>query len=176
MSNQNQTASSIFTAAYNGITREVPFQQEWNNGTGYLDGIVKHDFNLPEGTMLKCFSGVVNRRRIIIIVMPEGSGNVAVFDRFTDGHGEVFVHNMPTPVAQLFDYNSNLNDTQMAEIIGELRFLGEEYGNNIGFRIAKFFDGITRFGTVFDGLVKRRSHHAARNAARKSARAAQAQA
>jgi hypothetical protein len=93
-------ANEIFSAHFNKIARELPFDSAWNNGTGYFDALVTADIaDLEVGEMAKSYTGDVNRRRIII--MKTVLGNVVVFDRYTDNatlEYPVFTQNSPRAI------------------------------------------------------------------------------
>ena len=109
--------NKIFSDCYDVATREIQFNPDWSNGTGYYDNAVRGVYapRLEIGEIAKSFSGGENRRRILFI--GTRFGNVVVFDRYTDAEGEVFVQNTPDEVRKL-------------EIIGTSR-LGEADMNTI---------------------------------------------
>lgn len=80
--------------------RTVPFNPEWNNGTGYLDrAATDNSLNLKKGEMVQSISvdekiADLNNRRILLIGTGNGD-NVVVFERFTGGIQGVIVSNTP---------------------------------------------------------------------------------
>lgn len=168
-----KTANQVFTAIYNAIDIEVPFEQTWHNSTGYLDGAMKQEFNLPVGTMVKTNTGTVNNRRVIIIVMPKGMGNVVVFDRFSNATPEVFAHNVSTMISHMFDIHSALDEKQMELILGDVFYVnrldaGGLHGDNLAFRVLKFLDNLARSQVLTDNLVERNAVYKAKRAARQA--------
>lgn len=126
------SSASIFSKAFETIENEIPFNEKWENGTGYLDHVTKGQYApfLAPGTMVK--SMTPNGRRIIII--GTRFGNVAVFDRYIKQTTErgVFVTNAPRK--SVFNYllsGSNVGEHEMVTIIGSWNNLQE----NIGFKI-----------------------------------------
>ena len=115
-------ANEIFSAHFNKIARELPFDSAWNNGTGYFDALVTADIaDLEVGEMAKSYTGDVNRRRII--VMKTVLGNVVVFDRYTDNatlEYPVFTQNSPRALerAQLVK-SGQINGEQMEALLGD---------------------------------------------------------
>jgi hypothetical protein len=115
-------ANEIFSAHFNKIARELPFDSAWNNGTGYFDALVTADIaDLEVGEMAKSYTGDVNRRRIII--MKTVLGNVVVFDRYTDNatlEYPVFTQNSPRAIerAQLVK-SGQINGGQMEALLGD---------------------------------------------------------
>jgi hypothetical protein len=120
-------ANSLFTAHFDKITVELPFKLEYNNGTGYFNALV-YDIpelaTLPVGEMAKCYTGDVNRRRIII--MKTQFGNVVIFDRYTDNvtaDSPVFVLNTPSTLQnlQLLHEGAQSYD-QMSALLGNATY------------------------------------------------------
>jgi len=71
----------------------IEFDQSFHNGTGYFNNLAHIKFfenlNVPLGQVILTFSN--DRRRIMIIVGRKG--NIVIFDRYTEGEGDVFVTN-----------------------------------------------------------------------------------
>lgn len=115
-------ANEIFSAHFNKIARELPFDSAWNNGTGYFDALVEAPIpDLEVGEMAKSHTGATNRRRIII--MKTVLGNVVVFDRYTDNatlEYPVFTQNSPRALerAQLVK-SGQINGEQMEALLGD---------------------------------------------------------
>lgn len=90
--------NKVFTAAFESCKKELPFQREWSNGTGYFDFAVTGDHapKLGYGEIVKSTSP--GGRRVLMI--GTRLGNVVVFDRFAEqapgqkgAHKAVFVRN-----------------------------------------------------------------------------------
>lgn len=61
--------------------------------TGYYEKLVKHNFRLPVGSMVRAVTPGENNRRMIIIVGQ--TGNLVIFERYTAGANGVLVRNIP---------------------------------------------------------------------------------
>lgn len=71
--------AELFNDAFNSIERNIEFNEDWNNGTGYLDGAV-HTVELPANLMAK---SVTNDGRKIIFI-GTNHGTIVVFERYTN--------------------------------------------------------------------------------------------
>jgi hypothetical protein len=81
-----------FLNYWNSVQKEVAFNIEWKNGTGYLDGIPNGiTETLPEGQVYRCID---NFGRPMIIT-GTAAGNVVVFARYKQSNG-VIVRNTPS--------------------------------------------------------------------------------
>lgn len=84
-----------------GVATPVPFNANWGNGTGYLNGAV-NDMELnkryPAGTVLS--STCPGGRTILIVTTPVG--NVVVFQRYSD-RTDIIVSNIPEGVRMMFE-------------------------------------------------------------------------
>lgn len=80
-----------FAHHFDSITTVVPFQVEWNNGTGYMDGAVKTP--LAQTSKSEC----PNTGRRLILIPTQFGGNVVVFERFKpkQERSPVIVSNVP---------------------------------------------------------------------------------
>ena len=90
-------AQKIFTKLYESSNvREIPFDKEWSNGTGYFDHAIygEHAVEIKNGEILKSVSPG-NRR---IMFLGTRLGTIAVFDRFTGSEKDVFVYNTTTAI------------------------------------------------------------------------------
>lgn len=129
------SAKELFEKAFNNVnTKEIKFDHNWSNGTGYFDFAVIGDHvpTVPSGTMVK--TQTPHGRKIIII----GTilGNVVVFQRY-DGRDDIYVLNTTTNISHGGWFESGrLDDRQMSIAVGE-------YGDgldNIGNRIKQIYD------------------------------------
>ena len=133
MSTNSNLPGSIFQRIFREIQTEIPFDPEWANGTGYLDGAVSHP--LPPGKMAKTVDNY--ERRVILI--GTRFGTVVVFDRYrgqTDGG--VYVSNRP---------NSTTIDALMTGTAiggGEMACVLGDYAPNIGETIERIYNELTR--------------------------------
>lgn len=127
------TAASHFNEMFAMIQKEIPFNEEWNNGTGYYDGACKGSDKvvLEPGELAKSISPMPNNRKIIFIGTPVGT--LTVFERFSGGENGVYVHNAPHHfVTQLIQPQSPLNAHDMISFLGQAWDKGD---SNVGMRI-----------------------------------------
>lgn len=135
MSTNHITAASHFNEMFEIIKAEIPFNPEWNNGTGYYDGACKGPDKviIDAGQMAKCISPFPNNRKIIFVGTPVGT--LAVFERFSEGANGVYVHNAVHHfLSQLIQPQSPLNAHDMCSILGQAWDKGD---SNIGMRIQR---------------------------------------
>lgn len=129
------TAATNFNEMFDIITTEVPFNDEWDNGTGYYDGACKGDdkIKLEVGELAKCISPIPNNRKMIFVGTPVGT--VVVFERFTNGEGGIFVHNAAHHfISQLIQPQSPLNANDIFSFLGQPWDKGD---SNIGKRLER---------------------------------------
>ena len=70
---------------------KVPFNEEWYNGTGYLDRLCKEPLEFTDTEFLA--SETTDGRTIVIIKTP--IGNYVLFERYTNGEGGIVVSTEP---------------------------------------------------------------------------------
>jgi hypothetical protein len=134
-------ANERFTKAFNAA-RRVPFDPKWNNATDYMDGAVDAKLDLAQGDIVASYTGLENRRRLIIV----GTvfGNVVIFDRYTDNTDKefpVFVINAPYPLRQLgLLKEGHQNEEQVLAIVGDPQYPLNE--PNIGQRLTKLKEAL----------------------------------
>lgn len=127
------TAASNFNEMFTFVTKEIPFNPEWNNGTGYYDGACKGSDKvvLESGEMAKCISPMPNNRKMIFVGTPVGT--VVVFERFSGGDKDVYVFNDAHHfIGQLVQPQSPLNAHDISSFLGQAWDKGS---SNIGNRI-----------------------------------------
>lgn len=86
------TAGDTFDAAYNLIDTVIPFDPNWNNGTGYFDAATK--VALVDGAFAKSHCEKSNRK---LIFHGTRLGTFVVFQRYTNGGSNAIVYNGPHP-------------------------------------------------------------------------------
>lgn len=123
--------NSTFTRAYDTITNVIPFNPEWKNATGYLDGAVK--VKLDAGQTAKSYDDF--NRRIILVGTPVGT--IVLFDRHTGNDNPekeniVVVLNRPHHLIGVIDEGSQ-SDDDFIRIVG--------------------YSPVSNIGTVLRGLV-----------------------
>jgi len=96
-----KTTHELFIETFNNITVKVPFNPEWNNGTGYFNGLAEANLGLPVGTRFTTVTEGENDRKIVGIVT--GAGNVVFFERYTAGKNGVITLNLPRALTGLYD-------------------------------------------------------------------------
>lgn len=128
------TKNELFDHAF-AKAREIPFNKDWSNGTGYFDYATDSDVapNVANGGMVKCTTP--GNRRILII--GTRIGNAVIFDRYTDDKS-VFVYNMPTALHQGFGIDAgSISDKDMLSLVGD-----DGVVRNIGHRLDDLYQAI----------------------------------
>lgn len=75
-------ANEVFTAVFNSPVKQIEFQKDWSNGTGYFDFAVygENAPKLANGELVKCVTP--GGRRVLMV--GTRLGNLVVFDRFAE--------------------------------------------------------------------------------------------
>lgn len=134
--------NQVFTKAYNECKRDLPFNPEWSNGTGYFDfavyskqGVITAP-KLGNGEMARSNTTADGSGRRILIIGTR-LGNMVVFDRFTeqgenqkDAARAIFVYNTTTSLKNGGWFNSGALDVWGMEIA-----VGDGADKNIGWRL-----------------------------------------
>ena len=90
-----QTAHELFLEAFNKA-KIIPFKDQWNNGTGYYDGITSdEDLNLQRGQVVASRSPEPNNRKLLIKGLGKGA-QMVIFERYTNGQHGILVQNKPS--------------------------------------------------------------------------------
>lgn len=125
-----RTAHVAFLETFNFIKEgkrdhdhAVPFNPEWDNGTGYYNGACTDNLNLPIGSRFCATS--LNDRKIIGVVTPVG--NAVFFERYTGGENGVIVTNKPRCLSSLW-----YDGSQTAETIDRIMGAPRGFNENIG--------------------------------------------
>jgi hypothetical protein len=118
-------AHEVLVKAFNIITNEIPYDEEFNNGTGYFDHLVHHDTGLKVGDRFKMLTPMPNNRKIVGIVTPVG--NVVFFERMTGGDGGIITKNVPSCIDSLW-----VTGSVSGECIWTALGSAEGYNRNIG--------------------------------------------
>ena len=133
--------STTFQAMFEKLQTTIPFNTEWENGTGYFNDLVFCDtVKLENGQMAKSMDGC-NRK---IVVVGTRFGNVVLFERYSGRSNEVITSNVPPEITDLF-LNSSLGSKTSEEVIELL--LGQTYSSipkNIGIKIEEMFSAWER--------------------------------
>ena len=123
------------------IQKTLPFNAEWENGTGYFNNAVfSQDIALAPGEMAKSID--TSNRKIVLI--GTRFGNVVLFERYFGGKNDVITSNVPPEVTDLF-LNSSLGSKTSEEVIELL--LGQSFSSNpinIGLKIEEMFSAWER--------------------------------
>ena len=71
--------------------KAIPFDPEWDNGTGYFDGIVRDELGLAPGEA----AHFIDDADRLAVVVGTRFGNVVVFTRYQGGGRDAVVSNIP---------------------------------------------------------------------------------
>lgn len=125
---------STFNASFEAITKTLPFNPQWANGTGYFDHAVKGECApvLGAGEMAKSEDDV--GRPLIIIGTP--IGNVVVFRRYSKEMGR-YTFNAPRNFEALMCHRicGLLREEDMGTLLGDF-YNGHWIRGNVGMLIA----------------------------------------
>lgn len=113
--------SALFDKAF-AQAKQIPYNPEWANGTGYFDYAVrgKHAPELSQGEVVAAVTPMPNNRRIIIVGTMKG--NVVFFERYTSNQSGVFACNMDYEIKKVFAGklpNAILNEEDVVVIVGD---------------------------------------------------------
>lgn len=89
LSVEKEILKKEFEEAFYAIEKEVPFNDNWHNGTGYMDGGINDDIGLTVGEKARSIDPLTGRK-IIIIGAADDNGllsNVLYFERNVPGKG-----------------------------------------------------------------------------------------
>ena len=124
-------ANEIFTTAYSKITKTIPFNEKWNNGTGYFDGAFKGEYApvVEPGQLVKSIDP--DGRRIIIV--GTRLGNIVVFDRYSNWEqNTVFVYQATKEVRALKYFDGfRLGESDLLLLLGSWGNTEKNFGNHI---------------------------------------------
>lgn len=102
----NHTTKEAFVAAFAFISEKkqprdhvIEFKEEWHNGTGYFDGLVKENLGLAIGHRFVTQTPGDHTRRIVGVVTPVG--NVVFFERYSNKESDVITVNTPSSVSSM---------------------------------------------------------------------------
>ena len=89
LSEEKEILKKEFEEAFYSIQTEIPFNDKWHNGTGYLDGGVRDDLGLEEGQGARSIDPLTGRKIIIIGVVNRNGKltNCLHFERNIPGKG-----------------------------------------------------------------------------------------
>lgn len=160
---QANNINDFWNVIYNDdafVQKDIAYDLEWNNGTGYFDGAVKAV--LPEleiGEVGRCKTPAPNNRRILIVKTQ--FGNVVVFERFTPKEDGVLAGplaiNMPDMVreSEMIGSEGALSMDQLVNIFGN----GLNPAYNVGVRLELFARKV-KFGAYKTRSLRFRRHEA----------------
>lgn len=102
------TLKTTFSLAFNSIEKKIPFDVEWKNGTGYLNGACDVELEVGEqATSIDDFG-----RRVFLVGTPVGTA--VAFERYTPSEpNDVFVvvSNVPGELSDIIPSGSMDTDT-----------------------------------------------------------------
>jgi hypothetical protein len=111
-----------FDYVYNDAnTKEILFNPEWRNGTGYFDGLV----NTPVGLEPNEFgrSYCPDSKRKMIIQSVGEFGNIVFFQRYTAGEHYVVVCNAPQVLRSLLCLEGSISDDTVGHVFNAVKSL-----------------------------------------------------
>lgn len=156
----NNNVNDFWNILYNDdafVSKDIAYDPEWANGTGYYDGAVKADMaELGVGQVGRSRSPAPNNRRILIV--KTRYGNVVVFERMTpaeDGtlKGPITI-NMPDMIrhTELIGTEGPLTIDQLVSIFGN----GVQPVYNVGVRLEHLLTYMKQGGRLTKNLRFRR--------------------
>ena len=122
-------ATQLFDSKFATTTKEIPFSEEWNNGTGYLDFAVKgeHAVVLENGEIAKSVTSEnktnprLSHRRMIFV--GTALGPVVVFERYND-HSFLVCNAAPELRSVcLFETSGKMQDHTAELLLGDPDYL-----------------------------------------------------
>jgi len=102
------------------IETVIAYDESWDNGTGYIDGIVRAKLGLENGTRFKCMTTGKHVRQLVGVVTCVGN---FVFFAHHSHPDQLVSYHRPTSLRGLF--TGNVADEDL--ILG---VMGGEFGNN----------------------------------------------
>lgn len=128
-----------FEEMYNTPINEIPFNEEWNNGTGYYDFATKVD--IPVGVVVKSYDTTSSRKLLLIGTR---LGTVVVFERYENGKHGVYVLNAPQAISKRFlnfgNARSSLSQDTIFNLIGT--YYNDKFHDNIAHVIEAMYDAL----------------------------------
>lgn len=105
-----------FTRLFNSIKTEIPFNIEWKDGTGYLNGLMEENFQhlLSEGDLGITLKTVDDYGRRVIIIVPARNVNAVLFEQY-DKSNDRIISNIGHVVKEHMG-GDNWSDNQFPEI------------------------------------------------------------
>ena len=85
------SAHGLFSSFFATCLNEVPFNPQWPNSTGYLDGVCHEENLVLPGQVVKATDP--HGRKVLIAGTRQGPA--AIFEHYTDGDAWVLVFNFP---------------------------------------------------------------------------------
>jgi hypothetical protein len=111
-----------FNYVYNGDnTKEIPFDPEWRNGTGYFDGLVDEPLDLQPGEFGRSYCPDSKRKMIIQSVGK--FGNIVIFQRYNGGQNGVLVCNAPQVIRSILRLEGAIKDDTVGHIFNPVKSL-----------------------------------------------------
>lgn len=120
-----------FVRDWENCENEMPYNHDWDNGTGYMDGLTTAKLDLPAGAMVRMRTSMPNNRRVLVIVTQ--MGNVVIFERYSGGEKGVLVMQSTQTVENIVGNTRPIhNEVDLA------RLTGGQWNKNIGEALAEF--------------------------------------
>ena len=102
-SNNSLDQFEMFHKLFNATKKELPYSQEWENGTGYFDGVT-NDESL-DGISHGLYKSIDPSGRAMVIVISDHNP-VVFFERFTNPLMKKIVINVPYELQKYGNYVS----------------------------------------------------------------------
>lgn len=120
-----------FVRSWENCENEMPYNHDWDNGTGYMNGLTTAKLDLPAGAMVRMRTSMPNNRRVLVIVTQ--MGNVVIFERYTGGgeDGDLVVQSTQT-VENIIGNGLITNERELT------RLTGGQWNKNIGEALEAF--------------------------------------
>ena len=113
-----RTINEYFNDMFNEISKEIPFNTNWSNGTGYFDYAVHGS----EAVVLEPgeYAKSVDDHDRKIIFLGTDLGLVVIFKRYSSEESEVYVSNTTTDVRQTgLMHSGSITKDQLMMILGD---------------------------------------------------------
>jgi len=150
----NHTTKQAFDAAHAFISTQgkerdhiIEFKEEWNNGTGYFDHLVKEDLGLAIGHRFVTQTPGEHPRRIVGVVTPVG--NVVFFERYSNKDSEVITVNTPHCLSALVP-SGQQEQGIFERAIGAVQGFNENIGQTVHKIALKAYDA-HKLGETLNG-------------------------
>lgn len=149
--------NAAFKLIYNDdelVSKTLPFNDEWDNGTGYFNGLMTDTLDDVEiGEMVRSRSPGKNNRRILAIKTQ--FGNVVVFERYTPEEGDKLHGPVVSHVPQMIRASGMVRREGPLDIEDFRDIVGDGcMEDNVGVRLGAFLALLEQRGARVSARVK----------------------